>query len=298
MGIFRCKIFSMAESSICELCHGLAKLRQSHIVPSFFGAYLKETSATGYLRSPTAPNLRIQDLSKEELLCDSCEGRFAAWEKDYKEQVFCTVQTDGFTELKYGPWLLPFLVSLSWRVLVTQRVDLAGEYPQFSGVVDRTLEKWRLFLLGEREQPGSQHHLFVYARIPQTMPDGLHEKILHYMLRAVDATPAANSRSLFVYTKALRSIVFSPIVPASPSGWVNTRVHAGQGRLVSPQEISMAGFGDFMNSRAAMAFAQPLSHKQITKIGKTMMQNPERALMSESHKVHRASRQLSNPRKK
>ncbi len=166
----------MAESSICALCHGLAELRQSHIVTSFFGPYLKETSATGYLRSPTAPNLRIQDLSKEELLCDSCEGRFAVWEKDYKEQAFCTEQADSFTELKYGPWLLPFLVSLSWRVLVTQRGDLVGEYPQFSGLVDRTLEKWRLFLPGERKQPGSQHLLFIFAGIPKRMPEGLHQR--------------------------------------------------------------------------------------------------------------------------
>jgi hypothetical protein len=297
-GIYRCRIFDMAESNTCALCHNEAKLRQSHIVPSFFGAYLKETSATGYLRGAVMPNLRIQDLSKEELLCDSCEGRFAVWEKSYKERAFPTVQDDAFTQLEYGPWLLSFLVSLSWRVLVTQRVDLAGDYPQFSGVVERTLENWRLFLLGDRKQPGSEHHLFIFADIPETMPADLHEKILHYMLRAVDATTGANRRILFVYIKALRSLVFSPILPASPSGWANTRVHVGQGKLVSPQKIAMSGFGDFLNSQAEEAFAQSLSDNQKAKIGEVMMRDPERALTSESYKVHQASKLLIRSRKK
>jgi hypothetical protein len=167
---------------ICALCHNEAELRQSHIVPSFFGAYLKETSATGHIRGAETPNLRVQDLLKKELLCDSCEGRFAVWEKAYKENAFQIVQDDGFTQLEYGSWLLPFLVSLSWRVLVTEKEGLAADYPQFFAIVERTLENWRLFLLGNRKQPGSEHHLFIFAGIPETMPVESHEKSLHYML--------------------------------------------------------------------------------------------------------------------
>lgn len=288
----------MPVTDICALCLNKAELRQSHIVPSFFGAYLKETSATGHIRGAETPNLRVQDLLRKELLCDSCEGRFAVWEKAYKENAFQNVQDDGFTQLDYGSWLLPFLVSLSWRVLVTEKEGLAEDYPQFSAIVERTLENWRLFLLGNRRQPGSEHHLFIFAGIPETMPVESHEKSLHYMLRAVDATAAVGSRTLFIYTKALRSLVFSPILPASPSGWMNTRVHAGQGKLLSPQKIAMAGFGKFFNSRVGEVFCQPISEKQMGRIGEAMMRNPERALSSESHKVYRASVQLLAARKK
>jgi hypothetical protein len=266
-------------------------------VPSFFGAYLKETSATGYLRGAETPDLRVQDLVKHELLCDSCEGRFAVWEKAYKENAFQSVQDDGFTQLEYGPWLLPFLVSLSWRVLVIEKDGLVVDHPQFSAIVKRTLENWRLFLLGDRRQPGSEHHLFIFAGVPETMGAGWHEKSLHYILRVVDATTGVGGRTLFVYTKAIRSLVFSPIRPVSPSGWVNTRVHAGHGRLISPQKIAMAGFGDFLNSRIEDAFRQPISEKQMGKIGEAMIGNPERALASESHKVHQASKQLLGKRK-
>jgi hypothetical protein len=242
--------------------------------------------------------LRIQDLVKEELLCDACEGRFAVWEKDYKEKAFYAIQDDNFTQLQYGPWLLPFLVSLSWRALVAEKEGLAATHPQFSGLVERTLENWRLFLLGDCKQPSSEHHLFIFAGVPVTMPVDSHEKTLHYMLRSIDAAAAAGNRVLFIYTKALRSLVFSPILPARPSGWVNTRVHAGQGKLLSPQKIAMAGFGGFLNSRIEDAFGQPISEKQMGKIGDAMMRNRERALSSESHGVHRASKQLLGGRKK
>jgi hypothetical protein len=251
----------MPERGTCALCQKEADLRQSHIVPAFFGALLKDTSATGYVRGAESPNLRVQDLEKETLLCDSCEGRFAVWEKAYKEKALPIVQDDKFTQLEYGPWLLLFLVSLSWRVLVTNRGDLRADHPQFSEIVRRTLENWRLFLLEERKQPLSEHHLFIFAGIPEGVPDSLHKKFLHYAYRSIDATVALASRQLLIYTKPLRSLVFSPIVPASPSGWVNTRVHAGHGRLVSPQKIAMPGFLDFLNSRAEEVFREPLSRR-------------------------------------
>ncbi len=282
----------MSVTDICALCQKKAELRQSHIVPSFFGAYLKETSATGYLRGALTPNLRVQDLSKEALLCDSCEGRLSVWEGKYKEEAFDKVQDDSFRELEYGPWLLLFLVSLSWRVLVTQRADFLAERPQFSDIIEKTLENWRLFLVGDRSQPASEHHLFVFAGVPESMPDGLHEKILHYMLRSVDATVASNSRSLFTYTKALRSLVISPIVPASPKGLVNTRVHAGRGRLISPQKIAMRGLGGFLDSRAKECFAQELSDKQKARIEEAILRDPQRSLSSESYKVHKATKRL------
>ena len=288
----------MSDSRICGLCHKEVDLRQSHIVPSFFAILLKETSATGFVRGAESPNLRVQDSEREALLCDSCEGRFAVWEKAYQEKALPVVQDDNFTQLDYGPWLLPFLVSLSWRVLVTNRGDLATDHPRFSGIAKKTLENWRLFLLGERKQPLTEHHLFVFAGMPERVSDSLHKKFLHYAYRSIDATVALSKRNLFIYTKPLRSLVFSPIVPALPSGWINTRVHAGHGKLVSPQKIAMPGFLDFINSRTQEAFREPLSEKQMGKIGELMMRNPERTLSSESHKVQQATKQLLIPRKK
>jgi hypothetical protein len=285
----------MSDEGICALCQQKSELRLSHIVPSFFGTYLKETSATGYLRGAGAPNLRVQDLVKRRLLCDRCEGRFAVWEGQFKEKAFKAVQNDGFRELEYGDWLLLFLVSVSWRVLISEVADgLVRRNPQFSKAIEAARESWRLFLLGERKQPRSEHHLFIFAGLPQSVPADYHPKSLDYIYRAVDATSGFAKRVLFIYTKALRSMFFSPIVPSSPGGWTNTRVHAGFGRMVSPQKIAMPGFGGFINSRVAACFGHSLSDKQIAKIADVMVTNPDRALASESYKVHLAGRSLIN----
>ncbi len=286
----------MASKGICALCTRQSQLRYSHIVPSFFGAYLKQTSTTGYLRSGEAPNLRLQGLPKRKLLCDCCEGRFAVWEKDFKENLLPLVQSDGFKGLRYGPSLLPFLVSLSWRVLACQRELLDKTHPHVLEAVSRTLENWRLFLLGKRKQPGSEHHMFVIAGIPVRMPASSHKKMLHYLLRGIDAGTAGDSRSLFVYTKPLRSLVFSPVIPASPKGWIGTRVRSGTGRLSARQRIEMAGFFDFLNSRVIEGHAKPLSDNQRRTISDAIIRQPERALMSESYKVHQASKGLIGAR--
>ncbi len=285
----------MPDRGRCALCLSESDLRLSHVVPSFFGAYLKETSATGYLRAAGSPNVRIQDLVKARLLCDQCEGRFAVWEGEFKQKAFYAVQNDGFRGLEYGDWLLLFLVSVNWRVLVNEVADgLLRENPRFSNAVESALENWRLFLLGKRKQPQSEHHLFIFAGLPESMPAGSHPKSLDYIYRAVDATSGFSKRGLFIYTKALRSMLFSPIVPSSPRGWMNTRVHAGCGRMVSPQKISMPGFGEFINSRIAACFGHSLSRKQLVKIGEVIFSNPDRALASESYKVHVAGRGLIN----
>ncbi|HEX4786158.1 MAG TPA: hypothetical protein VH350_17590 [Candidatus Sulfotelmatobacter sp.] len=282
----------MSVSETCALCHNVAKLRNSHIVPSFFGAHLRESSATGYFRNGEMPNLRAQDLPKQKLLCDCCEGRFAVWERDFKENVLPVVQSDGFNELKYGPLLLYFLVSLSWRILVIQRELLSKSHPDLTNAVSQTLENWRLFLLGRNKLPGSEHHMFVID-IPVRMSNDLHEKFLQYLMRGIDAGTGGSGNTLFVCAKPLRSLVFSPVIPASSKGWINTRVRSVAGRLVSPQKIEMPGFLDFLNSRATEGHAKPLSDTQRLKIQEAIVKQPLRALGSESYKVHVAGQQLT-----
>jgi hypothetical protein len=43
------------------LCGETNELRESHILPGFVYPWMKETSATGYLRFRQQPNVRVQD---------------------------------------------------------------------------------------------------------------------------------------------------------------------------------------------------------------------------------------------
>lgn len=278
--------------SRCALCLEERPVCISHIVPAFVGRYLKVTSATGFLRGAVNPNVRQQDVTKEPLLCGECEQRFGVCEREFSLNAFPKIRDDNFTDLPYGPALLKFAVSLSWRVLVSECSNVLSEVPQFTNQVNKTLEDWRVFLLGRKNRVDSEHHLFVFAGIPESVPPGMHPKILHYLLRCIDATPVVGKRTMAVYVKLMRAMFYSPIAPASPRGWMNTRIHNGHARLTAPQRIDMPGFGDFLNSRVQEAFAKPLSQNQIDKIKQAMLKNPERALSSESYRVHLATRRL------
>lgn len=75
-------------SEICALCNQESELRESHIIPKFVFDYIKETSATGYLRNVTSINRRLQDGPKRKLLCHDCEQKFSIAEKYFAETVF------------------------------------------------------------------------------------------------------------------------------------------------------------------------------------------------------------------
>src|SRR3954468_11545726 len=72
---------SLSDLSPCALCKQPKPLCDSHIIPAFVGKWLKETSATVYLRSALSPDLRQQDLLTKRLLCADCEGRFSGFER-------------------------------------------------------------------------------------------------------------------------------------------------------------------------------------------------------------------------
>jgi hypothetical protein len=279
-------------ASKCALCNEVADLCLSHLVPAFVGRYLKETSATGFLRNGVNPNVRQQDTNKQFLLCKKCEEIFSVFENEFSRKAFPIIQGDDFKELAYDSWLLEFLVSVNWRLLVTKHEEVINDSPQFKGIIENTLETWRLFLLGKRSQPSRAHHMFVIGGIPLKITGDVHQKTLYYLLRGIDGAVLIFGRSIGVYTKLLRTMFYSPLVPDSPSGWKNTRIHAGPGRIVSPQTVAMPGLWDYIQERIKAMHSAPLSVIQSQKIADAMLKNPERAIASESFKVHQATGRL------
>lgn len=73
---------------VCALCSQSKQLEASHIIPEFVGKWLKHGSPNGYLREPSNPNVRRQDLPTVRLLCHECEQRFATWERLFAERIF------------------------------------------------------------------------------------------------------------------------------------------------------------------------------------------------------------------
>ncbi len=276
----------------CALCLESRPLCDSHIVPAFVGRYLKETSATGYLRAAEKSNRRVQDLPTKPLLCSQCELRFSQWEDRFSRDGFRKIHSEGYEGFEYDASLMQFAVSLSWRVLCIDRDELLQELPDWGLKIDETLEKWRKYLLGEYRESGSEHHLFAMPGTTFTLPVGAHPKTAQYMLRGVDATELIGKRTFAVYVKLVRAIFYSPIVPASPTGLHKTRIYAGPGRMLTPQRLKVPLFGGFLQSRVEDGFRDELSEPQLERIREAIRKNPRRALESESLRVNHEAHDL------
>src|SRR6185437_16000526 len=96
----------------CRLCGQMAALQESHILPAFVFKWLKETSATGFLRFGQEPNKRVQDGMKRNWLCSPCETRLNLWETQFATNIFHPVNDDDGPRVEYGDCLLKFCASI------------------------------------------------------------------------------------------------------------------------------------------------------------------------------------------
>jgi len=278
---------------ICRLCQKDKVLVKSHIIPKFVSRWLKETSATGYVRKVTKPNLRKQDFSTEQLLCRGCENIFSQCENQFAQNIFYPYLSDEKNEFEYDEWLLKFAVSLIWRLGIVELNRFRDYKPQLTNDVEHALSIWREYLLNNapmKEQFG--FHLFFFSYVQKanniSLPEGFH----WYTLRATDATLPASESEVYGYVKLPALIFFSGIKPKLPTELTNTFIHEHGKFNVSTQKVHNDVFGDFYLDRVQQAWDRGLtiSEKQQMIIQETMERNPEKTLKSESFQVFLAEK--------
>jgi len=214
------------------------------------------------------------------------------WEKEFAENFFTPAHDADFHRIGYGPWMLKFCVSVSWRTLKVNAEQLLGDSPQFTKRVTDALQCWSDFLLNKSGNiTPYEQHVFVLG-FPERMEGKFPDGFLYYLLRSIDATPAFSRTKLSIYSKVLRIMILAPLSPLHPSGLRNTRVFAGGGAMISPQQLG-GEFGTFLLARAkeVLQISSP-SEAQRRKIQDEMLRNPERVLKSESFQVKAAEHEL------
>ena len=281
--------------NLCALCQKSPDLQSSHILPKFVWRYMIKSSMTGYMRMGRTPNKRVQDGLREKLLCLDCERIFSSSESTFAESVFYPLHQSNTKPalFPYGPWLLKFAVSVSWRNLF---IHLNPKFSKFSttttgpqlSVAREALETWRKFLAGETKNIGAfQQHMFFSGILdsvkwdPQT---SVPPNINRYLARAIDMTIAAGERDILVYSKMGRVINVGFISIGHPEAWEGTRVGIGTGFIGRKSIVLPSSFGEFIFARArgVREIVQKISERQ-SKIGdRTISENADRAANSPS----------------
>jgi len=286
------------EPKQCLLCGRPAPLQASHIIPKFVFDWLKETSATGFLRRAVAPNVRVQDGEKRKLLCRDCEAKFARWEKRFAEHLFVPYQKDRKAALRYEKWLLLFSVSVAWRIGVSKVSVDEKVRPELLKALEDAIQCWTLFLLGTHTEAGPyEHHLFLLDVVTASGAVDLPQGFNRYLLRTVDCTVVSSSKKLFVYAKFPNMIFRSSVVPPQAPGWVNTRIEE-KGEIRGPQQVSEPSFAEFLVDRAKLVTGSvgEMSARQRKVIGSAALRNPARALQSLTRRAAVADERLRRRR--
>lgn len=269
---------------ICRLCGKTTALQQSHIIPAFAYRWLKKNSATGFLRGAQSPNVRTQDGYHTALLCDKCEQKIAQWEKTFSEEVFVPLHEGRDTQFPYGPWMLKFASSVSWRVLSHFR-DTSIDHlnPSLLEKVDDALHCWSEFLLGrKRHVENFTQHILPLDMISSFQGMEVPPNINRYILCSIEMDVAGSESEAFVWTKMCRIAILGFIHMKHAKHWKDIRLrkgtdHVGRWKTVLPVQLR-----DFLFDRAnrGAEIMRELSDKQVETIAESYRKDLDRAVDS------------------
>lgn len=279
----------------CRLCGREADLLNSHIIPRFVIRWIKKTSATGFLRGAEDPDTRIQDYH-EELLCENCEMVFSDFEREFASNIFYPHVNKDTATFKYEEWLQKFVMSVSWRLIVSELSEVDEMEPYHRDAIYDAEEIWRDILNGDLSldaDPFTHHIFFLDDVVPDETAEDLPDKWEFYINRGIDGTPVTGNRT-GIYFKFPQIICISCIQPPEDSELKDTKIEQ-TGEIAPPQKMG-PDWGTFLVNRAKKATSRDVSESEQEKIKERMFDDLERVAESESLNTHikRKERELAN----
>jgi hypothetical protein len=274
----------------CRLCLEERELKRSHILPDFAGRWLKNTSATGYLRYSGAPNQRHQDTERLYLFCEACEQRLSVWERKFRLEVFTKVVNEEPPPYRYGPWLMLFAVSVCWRaalLALEAQHDLSVLTPPEHAMLLEAMERWREFMLGLHDTPGIHRiqmlTLGVLAGYSGVEPPGGMNTYLARTLQT-DIIAGGERYGVLAFAK-IGPVVFVGFLnpPRRAEQWKGTGLHVKRGEVPRHGGMprSFYRYLEHQATRMVNAVREDVSPRQHGRITEAYRRNPERVAQSD-----------------
>lgn len=273
---------------ICRLCKKNSDLKISHFIPKFVGKWVKDTSATGYIRFNQSINKRAQDIVKEYWLCECCEQLFSSWEREFANRIFYPFMNEGKSEAHYGAWLPKFCASLSWRTLTYVRSQNSVRSEEVSHALDTAESALASYLLGDSNTLGKyEQHLYPLEGMTETSVRGAPPNLNRYFLRTMQMDLLESDSGSIVYTKLPGFMLLSLTGHKESNRMRSSRVAMGEGRISPRTYWWPTGFAEYMfdKVRAIETVYSSMDKTQKDKITKAVLDNPERFKASRTFKA-------------
>lgn len=266
----------------CRLCGLESDLKLSHFIPKFVGKWVKETSATGFIRLNQTINKRSQDIAKDYWLCESCEQLFSGWEREFASKVFYPIVKDESDMVSYGDWMAKFCASLSWRTLSYMRHKNPRTDKVQNECEEAILVGLSSFLLGRSNNPGVyEQHIYPLDTIDDTSVD-LPGNINRYFLRTMQMDVLGGGAGTLILTKLPKFIILGLAGHPESKEMRSSRVAIGSGKLSPRSYYWPKGFAQYLfgKAREISNLYRTMNSSQHEMIKKSLANDPERALTS------------------
>jgi hypothetical protein len=272
----------------CKLCGADGELKLSHFIPRFVGKWVKDTSATGFIRLNESVNKRAQDVAKDYWMCGTCGQLFSDWEREFARKVFYPLVNDKKSEAVYGSWLVKFCASLSWRTLTYIRNANPSGHRGHEGVddvLDQAQSALGDFLLGRTSNPGKyEQHLYPLEAFSETNVRNLPSNINRYILRNMHMDILYGDKGVMIYTKLPSFIVLGLTGHAESAKMRSSRLAISSGKISPRQYWWPTGFAEYMfgKAREISDSYKTINSKQRKIIDNALSSNPDRAASSKT----------------
>lgn len=268
----------------CKLCGEHRELKLSHFIPKFVGKWVKDSSATGYIRLNQNINKRAQDIAKDYWLCESCEQLFSGWEREFANKIFYPFVKNEADSARYGEWLAKFCASLSWRTLSYMRSVNPRSDESIDEIEMAILQGLSSFILGNSSNLGTyEQHLYPLDVIESASAGvGLPENINRYFLRTMHMDVLVGEGQVMVYTKLPKFILLGLANHSESKQMRSSRISLKEGRLFPQGYYWPKGFAQYIFGKAKeiSQLYKEINPNQQAVIEKAIAKNPERAAAS------------------
>lgn len=290
--------------SKCKLCQLNKELKDSHVISSFVGRWLKKTSATGYFIAVDTEGTaeRSQDLYKTQLLCNDCEGILNQFETYFANHIFHPFKNGTLNVIASDENIGKFAVSISLRVLwlLQDSHDLLAI--KWAHILNKLEKEWRQYLLSsEGFVKGVNSHHILFSN----------ERLLAYGLGSAPnlILNLLRTSAFYIYEKFGKAYIFSNMAgiqvismidpPELPTS-IGTQVYPEQ--TLGGKDLPGIGWGGYFQN--IMEFSNELDdiRSGLSKNYKEMIEraeekDPERAINSEDAKLIYQQKMLSRKMK-
>jgi hypothetical protein len=266
-------------AGICRLCKMEAELKLSHFIPKFVGRWVKETSATGYIRFNHSINKRAQDIVKDYWLCGACEQLSSSWEREFANRVFYPFLNEKKSEAKYSAWLSKFCASLTWRTLTYVRSQNSARSEKTNIVLDEAEGALASYLLGHADTLGKyEQHLYPLEEMSETSVKNAPPNLNRYFLRTMQMDLLESESSIMIYTKLPGFMLLGLTGHKESNRMRSSRIALRDGTLSPRTYWWPTGFAEYMfeKVRGISSTYSSMDKAQMDKITQSILDNPEK----------------------